>query len=158
MYEVKSKSNETLKKKHIYSKYTKTKLILLFNVILLDSNAPVPAFHKFFNSVRKKFSFLVASVANFATRQFLERIVTADETWVHHYEPESKAQSVAWKRPISPVDKKFKSQLSAGKIMLTLFWDMEGEILVHFTPKGETVKSDIHAFRPMKEALRGRRF
>jgi hypothetical protein len=72
---------------------------------------------------------------------YFERTVTADETWVHHYEPESKAQSVAWKRPTSPVAKKFKSQPSAGKIMLTLFWDMKGAILVHFTPKGETVRS-----------------
>jgi len=39
--------------------------------------------------------------------------------------------------------KKFKSQPSACKIMLTLFWDMEGEILVHFTPKGESVNSQI---------------
>jgi hypothetical protein len=84
---------------------------------------------------------LVASLTNFAQCQFLERIVTADETWMHHCEPESKAQSMAWKRPTSPVAKKFKSESPAGKIMLTLFWDMEGTILVHFTPKGETVNS-----------------
>jgi hypothetical protein len=33
---------------HIYFKYTQTKLISLFNVIPLDFNAPVPAFHTFF--------------------------------------------------------------------------------------------------------------
>jgi len=81
------------------------------------------------------------SLTNFAPRQFLERIITTDETWVHHYKPDSKAQSMAWKCLTSPVAKKFKSQPSAGKIMLTLFWDMEGAILVHFTPKGETVNS-----------------
>jgi hypothetical protein len=69
-----------------------------------------------------KESFLVASLTSFAPRQFLERIVTTDETWVHHYEPESKAQSMAWKCPKSPVTKKFKSLPSAGKIMLTLFF------------------------------------
>jgi hypothetical protein len=43
------------------------------------------------------------------------------------------------------VDKKFKSQPSAGKIMFTLLGggDMEGVILVHFTPKGENVNSQI---------------
>jgi hypothetical protein len=71
------------------------------------------------------------------------RIVTAEETWVHHYEPESKAQSVAWKFLTSPVAKKFNSQPSAFKIMLTLFWGREDAILVHFTPKGETVNSQI---------------
>jgi hypothetical protein len=84
---------------------------------------------------------LVAYLTNFAQRQFLERIVTAVETWVHHYEPESKAQSAAWKRPTSPVAKKFKSQPLALKIMLTYFWDVENAILVHFTLKSETVNS-----------------
>jgi hypothetical protein len=86
---------------------------------------------------------LVASLTNFAQRQFLEQIFTADETWVHHYDPDSKAQSMAWNGPTSPVAKKFKSQPLTGKIMLTLFWDIEGATLVHFTPKGETVNSQI---------------
>jgi hypothetical protein len=30
---------------------------------------------------------------------FLERIVTADETWLHHYEPESKAQECGLETP-----------------------------------------------------------
>jgi hypothetical protein len=50
---------------------------------------------------------------------------------------------MAWKRPTSPVAKKFESQPSAGEVMLTVFWDMEGAILVHFTPKDETVNSQI---------------
>jgi hypothetical protein len=57
------------------------------------------------------------------------------------------------------VAKKFKGQPSAGKIMLTLFWDMESEILVHFIPKGpELAPSDFHMFGPMKEALNASRF
>jgi hypothetical protein len=50
---------------------------------------------------------------------------------------------MAWKRPTSPVAKKFKRQQSVGKIMLTLFGNMEDAILVHFTPKGETVSGQI---------------
>jgi hypothetical protein len=95
---------------------------------------------------------LVASLISFAPRQFLQRIVTADETWVHHYEPESKAQIMAWKRQTSPVAKKFKSQPSAGKIMLTCFGDMEGEILVHFNPRSpDLTPRNFHMFGPMKE-------
>ena len=52
---------------------------------------------------------------------FLDRIITGDETWVHHYEPECKRQSMEWKQPQSPIRKKFKSQQSAGKFMLTVF-------------------------------------
>jgi hypothetical protein len=64
---------------------------------------------------------LVASLTNFASRYILERIVIADGTWVHHYEPESKAQCMAWKRPTSAMAKKFGSRPSAGKITLTFF-------------------------------------
>jgi hypothetical protein len=96
--------------------------------------------------VRNKVFLVAASLTSFASRQFLERIVTADETWLHHYELDSKAQSMAWKRPTSLVAKKFKSQPSAGKIVLTLVWDMEGKILVHFTPKSETVNSQFSIY------------
>jgi hypothetical protein len=48
---------------------------------------------------------------------------------------------MAWKRPTSPVAKKFKSQPSAGKIMLTFFGYMEGVILAHFTPKSQVVNN-----------------
>jgi hypothetical protein len=96
---------------------------------------------------------LVASLTSFAPRQFLERIVTADETWLHHYEPEGKAQSMAWRRLTSSVAKKFKSQPSVGKIMLTFFWNMEGAILVHFTPKGETINSQDRSPRSDPNAV-----
>ena len=62
----------------------------------------------------------------------LHRIVTGDESWVYHYEPESKRQSIQWKHLLSPANKKFKTQASAGKIMLTIFWDVNGPLLVHF--------------------------
>jgi hypothetical protein len=102
---------------------------------------------------------LVASLISFAPRQFLERIITADETWVHHDEPYRRAQSMAWKHLTSLVAKKFKSLPSAVKIMLTLFGDMESVILVHFTPyNSDHAPSDFHKFGPMKKALSGRRF
>jgi nicotinamide mononucleotide adenylyltransferase len=40
---------------------------------------------------------------------FLSWIVTADETWVHHFEPETKRQ---WHHPQSPQKKKFKVSIS----------------------------------------------
>ncbi|GFR22846.1 histone-lysine N-methyltransferase SETMAR [Trichonephila clavata] len=46
---------------------------------------------------------------------FLFRIVTGDETWVHHFTLESKAASMEWKHPSSPVRKKFKTIPSAEK-------------------------------------------
>ena len=52
---------------------------------------------------------------------FLSRLVTVDETWVHYYEPENKAQSRQSVGPGSPRPKKFKTQPSAGKVMATVF-------------------------------------
>ena len=52
---------------------------------------------------------------------FLSRLVTVDETWVHYYEPENKAQGHQWFGPGSPGPKKFKTQPSAGKVMATVF-------------------------------------
>ena len=66
--------------------------------------------------------------------------MTGDEYWVYHYEPESKRQSMQWKHP-SPANKKFKTEASTGKVMLTIFWDVNGPILVHFQEKGQTVTS-----------------
>ena len=41
---------------------------------------------------------------------FLLHLVTVDETKVHYYEPENKAQSRQWIGPGSPRPKKFKTQ------------------------------------------------
>jgi len=68
---------------------------------------------------------------------FLKCIITGDETWVHHYE----RQSMQWKHTSSPSSKKFKSQPSAGKLFLTVFWDSQGPILEHYMEKGVTVTS-----------------
>jgi len=59
--------------KHVYYKYIETKVALRINVTPPpDLNAQVPAFHTLFYSVRKKKTFfLVASLTNFAPRQWL---------------------------------------------------------------------------------------
>ena len=41
------------------------------------------------------------------------RLVSVDETWVHNYEPDNKAQSRQWIGPGSPKPKKFKNYLMA---------------------------------------------
>ena len=52
---------------------------------------------------------------------FLLCLVTVDETWVHYYEPENKAQSRQWVGPGFLRPKKFKTQPSAGMVMATVF-------------------------------------
>jgi len=50
---------------------------------------------------------------------FLGRTVTGDETWVHYHQPETKKASKEWRHTSSPKLKKFRTQPSAGKVMLT---------------------------------------
>jgi hypothetical protein len=72
---------------------------------------------------------------------FLSRIVTGDGTWVFHYTPESKAESMTWKYPYSPVKRKFKTVQSPGKVMDTVYWDVHGVLLIDFTPSSSTVNA-----------------
>ena len=53
-----------------------------------------------------------------ASRQFLDRTITTDETWFHYYDPETKQQSSQWKNVDSPWPKKGKVTKSLGKYML----------------------------------------
>ena len=61
---------------------------------------------------------------------FLDRIITGDKTWVQHYEPQSKRQSMEWKQPQSPCKKKFNTQPSAGK---------QSPVLEHYQERGTTI-------------------
>ena len=72
----------------------------------------------------------------------LGRIITGDETWIHHYEPESKRQNMEWKHPQSPCKKKFKTQPSVGKQMLTVFWDSQGPVLEYYQERGTAINSE----------------
>jgi hypothetical protein len=69
---------------------------------------------------------------------------SGDETWVLHVTPESKQQSVVWKHPCSPVTKKFRRTPSVGKLMVTVFWDRRGPLLLDFMPRGATINADSY--------------
>jgi hypothetical protein len=43
-----------------------------------------------------------------------------------------------------PAPKEFKTKASAGRAMLTVFWNYEGLALTDFLVKGATVKSERH--------------
>ena len=76
---------------------------------------------------------------------FLLHLVTVDETWVHYYEPENKAQSRQWVGLGSPRPKKFQTQPSAGKVMATVFWDAKGVIMLDFLHKRSTITEVYYA-------------
>lgn len=50
--------------------------------------------------------------------EFLNTVITGDESWVYGYEPETKVQSSQWKHPESPRPKKARQVRSKIKVML----------------------------------------
>lgn len=64
--------------------------------------------------------------------RLLHTLVTGDETWVYYYDPETKQQSMQWKHRGSPPPKKQKSSKTLKKLMLTVFWDSKGPLLITF--------------------------
>lgn len=54
---------------------------------------------------------------------FCLRVVTEDETFFHHYDPETKQKSKRWKHRDSTPPINFRDKASAGKVMATIFWD-----------------------------------
>ena len=47
--------------------------------------------------------------------KFYKQFATMDETWVHHFDPETKRQSMEWKHHGSPCTRKFRVVPSAGR-------------------------------------------
>ncbi|GFN92213.1 histone-lysine N-methyltransferase SETMAR [Plakobranchus ocellatus] len=73
---------------------------------------------------------------------FLQCILTGDESWVHHYDPECKAQLMEYRHKTSPSPRKFKVVASAREVLFTVFWDMEGMVHMEFLEQGQTVNSE----------------
>ena len=76
---------------------------------------------------------------------FESRFITGDETWLHHYDPETKLQSMQWKSRDEPTPVKFKTQASAGKVLATIFWDRKGPIMCDYLQRGHTVTGQYYA-------------
>ena len=75
---------------------------------------------------------------------FLNRIITCDETWIHFFEPESKQQSSMWKHPSLSSPTKALISRSAGKVMAIIFCDIQGIILNHLVPPKTTVTGNYY--------------
>jgi hypothetical protein len=53
--------------------------------------------------------------------EFLRRFIIVDETWIHHYTPETKQHSKERTAKAGTAPKKAKTVSSAGKVMATVF-------------------------------------
>jgi len=90
---------------------------------------------------------------------FLSRLVTMDETWLYHYDPETEQQSMELRHSGSPRPKKFRMQRSAGKVLASIFWDQDDILLIGYLPKGQTINAEYYSslLVQMKGILREKR-
>ena len=94
-----------------------------------------------------------------AAPDFLERIVTGDESGFLFYDPESKQQSMEWRKPGEPAPTKVRTSQSAMKRMATVFWDSEGILLIQWLPQGRTINSQYYCevLSDLREAIKKER-
>jgi len=73
------------------------------------------------------------------------RLVTVDETWLYHYDPETKQQSLEWRHSDSLRQKKIRVQKFPGKDLASFFWDQGGILLIDYLPKGQTMNAEYYS-------------
>lgn len=92
---------------------------------------------------------------------FLQKIVTGDESWVSVFEVPTKKQSSEWLPKGTHQDRPMKAlpQRNERKSMLTLFFDCDGVVMSEFAARGVRIMSEtyIEMLRTLKECLRKKR-
>ena len=90
---------------------------------------------------------------------FLSRLVTMDETWLYHYDPETKQQSMEWRHSGSHRPKTFRVQKSTGKVLVSIFWDQDGILLTDYLQKDQTNNAEYYSSLQVqsKDILKGKR-
>ena len=94
-----------------------------------------------------------------APDNFLARIITGDESWIHHFDPETQQEARVWKHSSSPTPKRARTRPSAGKILMTVFWDCQGVVLLDFLPHKRTITGDYYAslLHKLRDAIKAKR-
>lgn len=90
---------------------------------------------------------------------FIARIVTGDESWIHHFDPETQQEARQWKHSSSPTPKRGRARTSAGKILMTVFWDCQGIVLLDFLPHRQTITGEYYSslLHKLRDAIKTKR-
>ncbi|XP_022239456.1 histone-lysine N-methyltransferase SETMAR-like [Limulus polyphemus] len=90
---------------------------------------------------------------------FMNTIITGDESCVYGYDPETKSQSSQWKHSTSPRPKKARQVRSNVNMMLTVFFDSRGVVHHEYAPQGQTITKEYYrdVLRRLCDAVRRKR-
>ena len=76
--------------------------------------------------------------------EFLRRYISVDKTWIYFYTPETKEQSKQQTEPGKLDPEKAKTVKSARNVMETVFWDVNGNILIDYLELGRTINGEYY--------------
>jgi len=88
--------------------------------------------------------------------EFLERVITGNESWIYEYDIELKSQSREWKQKDSPRPKKSRKSKSKIKVILMVFFDSHGIVHHEFALEGKTVNAAfyVEVFKRLRDRVR----
>ena len=91
--------------------------------------------------------------------EWMDTIITVDETWVYCYDPKTKRNSSEWRGKNESRPKKPRLQKSRMKTLLTVFFDSKGIIFHKVLGYRETVNQHVYLImlKGLKEAIRKKR-
>ena len=72
------------------------------------------------------------------------RYVTMNETWIHLYTLESNRQSAEWTAKGENCPKLPKTQITAGKVLASVFCDSHGILFIDYLEKRRTINSEYY--------------
>ena len=78
---------------------------------------------------------------------------------MHHCDPLSKAETKVWKMPQEKTPAHPRKQKSAGKVLLSVFWDSEGVLLKDCLSQRRTINGEYYANlnTRLREAIKEKR-
>jgi len=90
---------------------------------------------------------------------FLNTVITGDETWVYGYDPETKLQSSEWRHPTDPRPRTARQARSKVKVMLTVFFDSNSVVHHGYAPHCRTITKGYYqeVLGRLRQAVRRKR-
>ena len=76
---------------------------------------------------------------------YFDRIITDDKTWVYYYDFLSEEEAKIWKKAGEETPARFRRTRSTEKIMMVIFWDKYGILLIKYLPRETTISSSYYA-------------
>ena len=72
------------------------------------------------------------------------RIIIDDESWIYYHDSLTQQEAKVWKKPGEQTPIRPRQQRSAGKVMMTIFWDKDGILLTDYLARGSTINSPYY--------------